>query len=149
MTDLTVEQMRDVDWHHLSRGCYAIEITAYDLDDNLDECDPDSYRILGYRLYERSVARVTKTGRTIGRDRLKTITMVAEGADRDMLRSYDDRWDVWSILQDLDHHRALFGQLTGHCGICRRALTDPDSKIRGIGPECIKSVPRGAVPGWE
>ena len=26
----------------------------------------------------------------------------------------------------------------GHCGICGKALTDPESMAAGIGPECIK-----------
>jgi Family of unknown function (DUF6011) len=34
-----------------------------------------------------------------------------------------------------------YGKLLGHCGCCGRALTDPESRARGIGPECIKMYP--------
>ena len=34
--------------------------------------------------------------------------------------------------------RAVFGAVTGRCGCCGRTLTDPDSRMRGIGPECAK-----------
>ena len=45
------------------------------------------------------------------------------------------------ILHDIkggDSFRALYGQLTGRCGRCGRLLTDPVSKVAGIGPECVK-----------
>jgi Family of unknown function (DUF6011) len=33
---------------------------------------------------------------------------------------------------------SAYGKLIGHCGCCGRALTDEESRARGIGPECIK-----------
>ncbi len=33
-----------------------------------------------------------------------------------------------------------YGQLTGRCGCCHRTLTDPQSKLRGIGPDCWKAL---------
>jgi hypothetical protein len=45
-----------------------------------------------------------------------------------------------AILENIerggDTYRALYGQLTGHCGHCGKLLTDPESKLRGIGPDC-------------
>lgn len=32
---------------------------------------------------------------------------------------------------------ARYGQLIGRCGRCGRTLTDPDSRTRGIGPDCL------------
>lgn len=32
----------------------------------------------------------------------------------------------------------LYGRLTGNCGCCGRALTDPESVARGIGPVCAE-----------
>lgn len=34
-----------------------------------------------------------------------------------------------------------YGKLLGVCGCCGRSLTDPESRARGIGPECIKKFP--------
>ena len=34
-----------------------------------------------------------------------------------------------------------YGKLIGHCGCCGHSLTDPESRARGIGPECIKMYP--------
>jgi hypothetical protein len=42
---------------------------------------------------------------------------------------------VWAV----DNRAAAFaehGHATGHCGICSRTLTDPESVARGIGPIC-------------
>jgi len=46
---------------------------------------------------------------------------------------------VDAILMDIaggDTYRAKFGQLTGKCGCCGMRLTDPKSKLIGIGPDC-------------
>lgn len=40
------------------------------------------------------------------------------------------------IAADLDAARLLFASFTGSCSSCGRALTDPTSKLLGIGPEC-------------
>jgi uncharacterized protein DUF6011 len=44
------------------------------------------------------------------------------------------------ILHDIEHSdgsfRKLYGKLTGRCGSCGRVLTDPKSKLLGIGPDC-------------
>lgn len=41
-----------------------------------------------------------------------------------------------AIAADLDAARLLFAQFTGACSVCGRALTDPTSKLLGIGPDC-------------
>ena len=35
-----------------------------------------------------------------------------------------------------DIYRKLYGQITGNCGMCGTVLTDPTSKLLGIGPDC-------------
>lgn len=32
-----------------------------------------------------------------------------------------------------------YGKMIGHCGCCGKKLTDPESRARGIGPECLKN----------
>lgn len=43
---------------------------------------------------------------------------------------------------DLDLFLEAVGE-TGQCAICGRSLTDPLSRARGIGPECIKTIYAG------
>lgn len=40
------------------------------------------------------------------------------------------------IKKENDVLRALYGQLTGHCGVCGRFIYEPESKRLGIGPDC-------------
>lgn len=37
--------------------------------------------------------------------------------------------------------KEAYGKLLGQCGCCGRSLTDPESRARGIGPECLKLYP--------
>lgn len=127
----------------LPRGHYAIPIC---------ECGPP-YECVGYKLYERKVARTYKNGRTVGRDRLVGPRLLClEGIDRQRFdQALDDigqlgRWSDPDIVQSEVEllaefpieHQQEFGRFTGRCGCCGRHLTDPDSKMRGIGPECAK-----------
>jgi hypothetical protein len=57
----------------------------------------------------------------------------AYGPKGDLKASVDE---IMRDLEDGDTFRALFGQLTGRCGCCGKALTDPKSKLIGIGPDC-------------
>ena len=41
-----------------------------------------------------------------------------------------------SIKNESDAFRKLYGQLTGHCGVCGRFIYEPESKRLGIGPDC-------------
>lgn len=43
---------------------------------------------------------------------------------------------LYSIAKEDDAFRRLYGQLTGHCGICGRFIHDPESKRLGLGPDC-------------
>ena len=40
------------------------------------------------------------------------------------------------IKNETDVLRRLYGQVTGHCGVCGRFIYDPESKRLGIGPDC-------------
>lgn len=42
------------------------------------------------------------------------------------------------IAKDLEAATALYGKVTGRCGICHRMLTNQASVDRGIGPDCAK-----------
>lgn len=37
--------------------------------------------------------------------------------------------------------KEAYGKLIGSCGNCGKSLTDPESRARGIGPECMKRFP--------
>lgn len=49
---------------------------------------------------------------------------------------YLDEWKL--ILQDPVASTKLFGVIHERCGRCGTSLTDPESRKRAIGPECIK-----------
>jgi len=127
-----------VDWHDVPKGFYALHV--YETD--------EPYELLGYKLFERKVPRTFKNGRTVGRDAWRRSYVLAPGitpsrAAFDKLHEnalddteYGRRSDIDDVLYDPDRARADFGKLTGRCGYCGRTLTDPNSKMRGIGPEC-------------
>jgi hypothetical protein len=137
------------DWHEIPRGFYAIPVDYYG---DCDGTEPENWKPprAGYRLFERKVARTTKTGRTIGRDRFLTGKVMVTDPDLIDAALHDDKDSLptgWSydkctidmIVRDAegdDTYRATFGHLTGRCGHCGRPLTDPTSKLLGIGPDC-------------
>lgn len=146
------EQRRQAaDWHQLPAGKYAhFPYIADDLDyDHADFC-----KVLGHPVYYRTVPRVTRAGRTIGREAFTRVTQLEPGATWEELErvldfyGYSDREGqtrerqdhIADFLNDPDYYRALFGKRDGHCGICGRALSDPVSRERGIGPECAKDL---------
>jgi Family of unknown function (DUF6011) len=151
------ERIAAADWHNIPAGYYAIPV--YDFDSWDGTGDPD---VLAYRTFRRTAARTTKTGRTIGRNRfIIGATLHAPSADPDEVRlqlaAYraadidvlgpcgDVIAAVQDILRDLgkeDAYRANYGKFTGRCGCCHRHLTDPTSKLYGIGPECRGSRTR-------
>lgn len=150
-----VKRVRDRDWHEIPRGFYAIAIEDYNAWDS--DC-PDDWNppIIGHRLFERKVARICKTGRRIGRDQfISGRIMVQPDVDHDRIfKALDfekeclpdefgrDGWaksTIDRIMLDVegdDTYRATFGKLTGRCGCCGKTLTDPTSKLLGIGPDC-------------
>jgi hypothetical protein len=47
--------------------------------------------------------------------------------------------DIAAILEDPYGCRVRYGKLIGKCGYCGLKLTDPESRLRGIGPDCWKT----------
>ena len=43
---------------------------------------------------------------------------------------------IHSIKNEDDAFRKLYGQITGHCGMCGRFIHEPESKRLGVGPDC-------------
>jgi hypothetical protein len=135
MTDTTTTH---VDWHDIPPGFYAVPVVT-------------DAGLLGHRLFQRRGP--FKEGRwrhpegewkpwphSIARPSYQ----LAEGVTREEFRAAKgSAWDeanIKFVLENLDMCREAFGQVVGRCGCCGRALTDPDSKMRGIGPECIKGM---------
>lgn len=139
------------DWRDVPAGYYAIPVHDWDSWDGTG--DPG---VIAYRTFRRTVSRTTKTGRTIGRSRFVfgAVMQHPDADDEQVQREVDaERYAcrevygangylltvVDEILVDLggpDTFRANYGTFTGKCGCCGRRLTDPESKLRGIGPEC-------------
>lgn len=146
MSDTLDELEREVaaaDWRDLPRGYYAFPLV---------ECD-DPFEVVGYRTYRRRTSTVIRTGRKRGRDDITVSVMVRDGITRERFTDYLDQvgsdpvdvrqldqTDIWIILDEPAYFQAEFGKLTGRCGCCGRGLTDPDSKMRGLGPECAKGL---------
>lgn len=125
------------DWRDIPKGFYALTV--------VDMGEDGDYPLLGYKLFERKVPRTYKTGRTVGRDRWTCTYLLSPGFaweqfDRHRCDGTEfwRRSDIADILYDPERCRVLFGQVTGRCGCCGRTLTDPNSKMRGIGPECAR-----------
>jgi hypothetical protein len=155
-TDIA-ERIRAADWHAIPSGYYAIPVYDFDSWDGTGEP-----AVIAWRTFRRTTARTTKTGRTIGHDRFTIgVVMHTPDADPDEVSDYlsADRAaarDVFGprgelvaaiegILTDLagaDTYQANYGRFTGRCGCCHRHLTDPTSKLHGIGPECRGSRTR-------
>lgn len=52
----------------------------------------------------------------------------------------DGEYDLACIVADPGRYAGIWGQHSGHCGFCGRALTDQHSREIGIGPECVKKL---------
>jgi hypothetical protein len=126
------------DWHHIPRGYYAIPVHE----------DDEPFRLMGHKLFERKAPRTYKNGRTVGSDRWRCSYAASNGITWAELREHIDsteygrQSDIDEVLEFTDQCRVDFGRLTGRCGFCGRTLTDPDSKMRGIGPECSRTPGR-------
>lgn len=147
-------------WQDVPRGYYAVEILHQPcncIDNDLDEQCEHMPELLGYRLFERKTPRITKTGRRIGKNQfISGATAMVPGVDRDLVRTiiaqedqihremygpHGDQQHIYDLLTSMpDYYRAEYGKFTGRCGCCGRTLTDPDSKLCGIGPECRKGA---------
>jgi Family of unknown function (DUF6011) len=145
------------DWHEVPKGHYAVPVP----DLSNAEWEASDYAgeppVMAYRLFERRVARQCKNGRVIGHERFITGGIMLAGDDidpdhvrhevkweRDMLIGmFGPKGDLKAVVDDImrdiadgDTYRAKFGQLTGKCGCCGMRLTDPRSKLIGVGPDC-------------
>lgn len=136
------------DWQDVPEGHYAIPITE---DDGL---------LLGYVIYHRTVPRTLANGRKRGRNQIAEGEPIVVGgypgqlgerirelrqAHRKLYGGFDGHlnWIVDQLLGSdltLNRSRAQFGRLIGKCGCCGRWLTDPESKMRGIGPDCWEDL---------
>jgi hypothetical protein len=129
-------------WFPIPRSHYAVPIT-----------DPDDLSagsgwpvVVGHRLYERKEPKTYKNGKTVGRHAWRVGTIVpAAIVSQEQMRNIRDiegspyRTEaVEYVLENIDESRAKFGKLTGRCGCCGKTLVVAESKMRGIGPECIK-----------
>lgn len=67
-----------------------------------------------------------------------TFTVYGSGTPgRTRQRGHDWLGRVYAaIAADVEGTRALFGEVAGRCAMYGRTLTDPDSKARGVGPDC-------------
>lgn len=145
------------DWHEVPKGYYAVPVRDF----GSAEWEANDWAgqppIMAYRLFERRVVRHCKNGRDIGKDRfiIGAVMLASDDVDPERVRCdiandremgvqfYGPKGDlkmtVDEIMLDLeagDTFRPLFGQLTGRCGCCGKGLSDPKSKLLGIGPDC-------------
>jgi hypothetical protein len=145
------------DWHEVPKGHYAVPVP----DLGSAEWEAAGYEgeppVMAYRLFERRVARHCKNGRVIGREQFITgaVMLASDDTDAERVKRWlkDDREmfleiygpkgdikeavdQIMTDIGDGDTYRAKFGQLTGRCGCCGKGLTDPKSKLIGIGPDC-------------
>lgn len=68
---------------------------------------------------------------------------VQAGDDRYPIRNRDARDKILALIaKDPAAASLAYGRELGHCGVCGRTLTDPDSIDRGIGPVCAERM------GW-
>jgi hypothetical protein len=135
--DAQVREVLAADWREVPGGYYAVAIHD----------DDEEYALLGYKLLERRVAR----GRAAAGWHWSY--RVADGIDPGRLDAhlratesdpvFDRQLDIHRFITDPEYREACredFGKLTGRCGVCGRALTDAESKMRGVGPECWKAL---------
>ncbi|MTD55699.1 DUF6011 domain-containing protein [Amycolatopsis pithecellobii] len=129
---------------NLPHGYWAIpihdEYSGYDVE------DPRFCELVGHYL-----VRVTKRGKLTpaakpmdGIDWPRFDAVLANEREYLPFQYYleyltDDELGPW--------YRENYGKLTGHCGWCGKALTDPDSKLRGIGPECARGIREARLKG--
>jgi hypothetical protein len=153
MTDQRRAKVGNPAWFDIPAGYYAVPITR----------DVAPF-VIGWSVYQRKVPRTFKNGRTVGHDRWETgaailewgfrSTQPAEGTTRQQLDDWIEArrlesgqtgymfWNYWReadiafVLANPEDAQAQFGKLFGHCGMCGKTLTDPDSLMRGIGPDC-------------
>jgi hypothetical protein len=121
-------------WADIPEGYYALDINY----------DDEPYQCVGYTTFRRS-KKGFRLGATYFLPALDHLPDEERRVCREFRWTLDDlREMAGAIVQHADRDRARFGQLTGRCGCCHRFLTDPRSKLRGIGPDCWAAM-GGAV----
>ena len=86
-----------------------------------------------YRVTERQVSQWDKT---------KVKTFLRQSSDNWVTIETSERTIAAAIINAAPIlAKEAYGKLIGSCGNCGRTLTDPVSRARGIGPECIKHYP--------
>ena len=140
--------------HLLARAKWDADGVRDDLRDYVIDAfgDPgampdERYRLLGHQLFERKVPRTfqerphsrpTPDGAATRWPTASHVTSSVNGSVT--TANYDRQSDIAFVLEFTDICRTDVGKLTGRCGCCGKTLTDPDYKMRGIGPECIKGL---------
>lgn len=134
-------QLAAADWRNIPAGWYAIPLVEDDLDDD----DPHFCRVIGHKLFERKTSTVMKNGRRRGKDYIKSSLVYDAQVGEDAMRAYVQRtgetrtvsaWDVIAIRDAPEVWGKVFADLTGRCCACNKVLTDPASKVAGMGPDC-------------
>lgn len=118
-------------WYQLPAGRYAVPIVVDKV-------------LLGYAQYERVAPKETKRGK-VGKHRFRVGQLVARPGHeqrRELLRTTAAELlaDIQTLLTDPDRYRQLWGTYSGKCGWCGRRLTDPESRLLGVGPDCRQGM---------
>lgn len=150
-----VRRLHALDWRDLPEGHYAVPVYEF-TDNEFTDGEDAEPPLLGHRTFRRTITRTDRHGRQRGRDSfVRGAVYAAPGIGLDRLAQevreqrealidiFGPRGDDLEALADLlrdangrDTYRPLFGQITGKCGYCGKTLTDPTSKLIGIGPDC-------------
>lgn len=89
-------------------------------------------------------SNIFRTWRRLEVSRPREELIAAFAAFADLVREFglaSESEVVAAILLDPIKATATYGARFGRCGMCHRQLTDPESRTRGIGPECIRKIP--------
>lgn len=67
-----------------------------------------------------------------------TFLVKLHGDSRERVNGLEKVQVLRAIAEDPTRAAALYGRRLGECPKCHKALTDPESIARGIGPKCAK-----------
>lgn len=109
------------DWHNIPEGRYAIPV----YDESHDDPDhPDFYRLLGHKIYNRTVSKTDSKGRTYGHDYFHRRTELADDVEWSAFRSQLDsqghqgadraqKADILELLKYPEEYRKNFARVSG------------------------------------